>query len=138
MLVAMLCECTRLGPRNCVAGLLGRRAGLWCGCSTSGAPEMPFAAAAMAATLLPAVVLMLLRRVTRWAGLMLPTDSECECGRDLGREPPMCVLEWRCCDAGRTLIGSWTAGRVSAAFVVDDVWCDCGEGDNVVVMRAVR
>ena len=78
MLAAIDCECTRLGPRNCVAGFDRRRAGLWCGVS-SGAPEMPFAAAAMAATLLPAVVLMLLRRVTRWAGLMLPTERECEC-----------------------------------------------------------
>jgi hypothetical protein len=51
-------------------------------------------------------VLMLLRRVMRWAGLMLPTDSECECGRDLGREPAMWMLEWRCCEAGRTLMGS--------------------------------
>jgi hypothetical protein len=53
-----------------------------------------------------------LRRVTRWAGLMLPMDSECECGRALGSEPAM-VLEWRCCVVGRTLMGSWSAGGVS-------------------------
>jgi len=89
----------RLGPRNCEAGLEGRREAL---VGSSGAPVMPFAAAVMAAMLPAAVELMLFRRVTRCAGLMEPTDSECECGRGLGREPAM-LLECRC----------WLVGRIA-------------------------
>lgn len=73
----------RLGPRNCAAGFEGLR---WV---SSGAPDMPLAAAARAAMLLAAVVLMLFRRVTRCAGFIEAADIECECGRDLGSEPAM-------------------------------------------------
>jgi hypothetical protein len=75
-----------VGPRNCEAGLERRRGWLL---PSSGAPIVPLAAAAMAATLLAAVELMLLRRVTRCAGFNEATDSEFECGRDLGSEPTM-------------------------------------------------
>jgi hypothetical protein len=76
-----------VGPRNCDAGLERRRELLLL--PSSGAPIVPLAAAAMAATLLAAVELMLFRRVTRCAGFMVPTDSDDECGRDLGSEPAM-------------------------------------------------
>lgn len=89
----------RLGPRNWAAGFEGRR---W---FSSGAPDMPLAAAANAAMLLAAVELMLFLRVTRWAGFIEAADSECECGRDLGSEPAM-ELEWRCWVEGRTAMGS--------------------------------
>ena len=99
-----------LGPRNCVAGFEGRRVVLWVG--SRGAPEMPLAAATMAATLLAADELMLFLRVMRCAGFMEPMDSECECWRDFGREPAV-LLECRCWLAGRTEMGSWDGGRVS-------------------------
>jgi hypothetical protein len=51
------------------------------------------AAAAIAATLLAGVWLMLFRRVTRCAAFRGPTDNDDECGRDLGSEPAMLVLE---------------------------------------------
>jgi hypothetical protein len=74
------------GPLNCDAGLDRRRELLL---PSSGAPIVPLAAAAMAAMLLAAVELMLFLRVTRCAGFIGPTDSEEECGRDLGSEPAM-------------------------------------------------
>lgn len=101
------CRC-REGPLNCDAGFEGRRELLL----SSGAPIVPLAAAAMAATLLAAVELMLFLRVTRCAEPMEPTESEDECGRDLGSEPAM-LPECRCCEAGRTLMGSWSAAGVS-------------------------
>lgn len=107
----------RLGPRNCAAGLEGRR---W---ASRGAPDMPLAAAAMAAMLLAAVELMLLRRVMRCAGFM-EVDMECECGRDLGSEPAM-ELEWRCWLDGRTWMGSWMDREVSASN------CSEGSGESV-------
>ena len=97
------------GPLNCDAGFEGRRELLLL---SSGAPMAPLAAAAIAATLLAAVELMLFRRVTRCAEPMDPTESELECGRDLGSEPAM-LPECRCCDAGRTVMGSWIAAVVS-------------------------
>jgi hypothetical protein len=60
---------------------------------SSGAPIVPLAAAAIAATLLAGVWLMLFRRVTRCAAFRGPTDNDDECGRDLGSEPAMLVLE---------------------------------------------
>lgn len=100
----------RLGPRNWAAGFEGRR---W---FSSGAPDMPLAAAANAAMLLAAVELMLFLRVTRWAGFIEAADSECECGRDLGSEPAM-ELEWRCWVEGRTAMGS--CGRRSSQQAID-------------------
>jgi hypothetical protein len=84
-----------LGPRNCDVGLDERRGPLLLPPS-SGAPDMPLAAAAMAATLEAGVWLMLFRRVTRCAGLRLAADIECECGRFLGSEPAMVLDECRC------------------------------------------
>lgn len=99
-----------MGPRNCEAGFERRRGTLL---PSNGAPIVPLAAATMAATLLAAVELMLFLRVTRCAELEL-TDSDDECGRDLGREPGMTLPECRCWLAGRVAIGSWIAGTVSA------------------------
>lgn len=99
----------RLGPRNCEAGLDGRRAVVE---PSSGAPDMPLAAAAIAAMLPAAVELMLFLRVTRCAGWMEPMDSECECGRVFGSEPAA-VLECRCWLDGRAAVGS-CSGRRSA------------------------
>lgn len=78
----------KLGPRNTEAGLDRRREDAL---PSSGAPDMPFAAAAIPA----AVDDMLFRRVTRCAGFIDPMDTECECGRDLGREPAR-LDECRC------------------------------------------
>ena len=117
MLEASVAFRATLGPRNCEAGFEGRRSPLAV-VPSSGAPVMPLAAAAMAATLLAAVELMLFLRVTRCAGFIEPTERECECGRDLGSEPAIMFPECRCWLAGRTAIGSWIAGAVSAVFAV--------------------
>ena len=98
-----------LGPLNCDVGLDGRRDPLLL--LSRGAPDMPLAAAAMAATLVTGVWLMLFLRVTRCAGFRLPADIECECGRFLGSEPAMVLDECRCWLAGRTLMDSWQAAR---------------------------
>lgn len=115
MLEAIEAECASVaGPRKCEVGFEGRRrpaeVRLLLVAPSSGAPIVPLAAAAMAATLLAAEELMLFLRVTRWAGFMVPADMECECGRDLGREPTMLLEACRCWLEGRTLIGSWMAG----------------------------
>ena len=99
-----------LGPLNCEAGLDERRGPLLLLPPSSGAPDMPLAAAAMAAMLVTGVWLILFLRVTRCAGLRLPADIECECGRFLGSEPAMVLDECRCWLAGRTLMGSWIGG----------------------------
>jgi hypothetical protein len=103
--------CSDVGPLNCEAGFERRRGTLL---PSSGAPIVPLAAAAMAAILLAAVELMLFLRVTRCAAFIGPTDSEDECGRDLGRDPGIMLPECRCWLAGRTVIGSWIADTVSA------------------------
>jgi hypothetical protein len=99
----------RLGPRNCDAGFEGRRVVA----DSRGAPDMPLAAAAMAATLLAAVDDMLFLRVTRCAWCIEPPDIECECGRDLGSEPAM-LDECRCWLVGRAGVGSWSSRQESA------------------------
>lgn len=66
---------------------------------------MPLAAAAIAAMLPAALLVILLRRVTRCAGFIEAVESEWACGRDFGREPAM-ELEWRCWLVGRTAMGS--------------------------------
>ena len=108
MLEAMLAPNAMLGPLNCEAGFDERRGPLLLLLlpASSGAPDMPLAAAARAATLLTGVWLMLFLRVTRCAGLRLAADIECECGRFLGSEPTMVLDECRCWLAGRTFKGS--------------------------------
>ena len=49
---------------------------------------------------------MLFLRVDLCAWCIFPMDSECECGRDLGREPAR-LDECRCWLAGRATMGSW-------------------------------
>jgi hypothetical protein len=88
----------KTGPLKCEADLDGRRTEA--AEASRGAPDMPFAAAAMAALLLAAAVDdMLFLRVTR-CGCIEPTERECECGRDLGSEPAM-LDECRCWLVGR-------------------------------------
>jgi hypothetical protein len=90
MLDAMSGCSVAAGPRNCDAGLERRRELLLLlPVFSSGAPIVPLAAAAIAERLLAAVELMLFLRVTRCAEFREPTDSEDECGRDLGSEPAM-------------------------------------------------
>lgn len=93
-----------VGPLKCEAGFESLRGTLLP--PSSGAPIVPLAAAAIAATLLAPVVLMLFLRVTRCAGFIELADSDVECGRDLGREPARLLPEYRCWLAGRTVIGS--------------------------------
>ena len=76
----------------------------------SSAPLITAATAAM----LAALVVMLLRRVTLWAGLSVPRDTECEWCRDaewrIGRlEEGVEDTESRCWLRGREGWGSYTA-----------------------------
>lgn len=82
--------------------------------SSSGAPDMPLAAAARAATLLAAVELMLFRRVARCAGCIELSEAECECCLGLGRELAI-LLECLCCVVGRARVtGSYREHHESA------------------------
>lgn len=113
-----------LGPLNCDAGLEERRGPLLLPlllAPSSGAPDMPLAAAAMAAMFVTGVWLMLFLRVTRCAGWRLAADMDCEWVRFLGSEPAMVLDECRCWLAGRTLMGSWIGGSRSVQ-VLREQW----------------